>query len=157
MPSATDLTDLVPGAPRGRRPSQPPPRKPQATLSSVPPPVAAPAPVAAPPAPELAPSVPSQTQEMSRPDSARVRASEPAPVAVHVPPQPVEMRALGQRIREPFYAQLTTAVFELDRRRLRTNKTEILEYLLASLPSDTGELDRLAGEISAFRAAHPRR
>lgn len=66
------------------------------------------------------------------------------------------MRALGQRIREPFYSQLTAIVYELDRRRIRTNKTEVLEYLLAGLPDDEAGLDRLASRISDFRARHPR-
>lgn len=66
------------------------------------------------------------------------------------------MRALGQRIREPFYSQLTAVVFELDKRRVRTNKTEILEYLLASLPDDETGLDVLAASMRAFRADHPR-
>ena len=66
------------------------------------------------------------------------------------------MRALGQRIREPFYSQLTAIVYELDRRRIRTNKTEVLEYLLAGLPADEDGLELLASRISDFRARHPR-
>jgi hypothetical protein len=66
------------------------------------------------------------------------------------------MRALGQRIREPFYSQLTALVYELDRRRIRTNKTEVLEFLLAGLPADAAGIEALAGEIAAFRARHPR-
>lgn len=66
------------------------------------------------------------------------------------------MRALGQRIREPFYSQLTAIVYELDRRRIRTNKTEVLEYLLAGLPDDAAGVESLASRISAFRARYPR-
>lgn len=130
MPSGTTrLADLVPGAPRARRPEPPAPRKPQPTLATVP--LTAPGPPTAP--------------------------ARPAPVVhVHTPAPPVEMRALGQRIREPFYSQLTAIVYELDRRRIRTNKTEVLEYLLAGLPDDEAGLDRLASRISDFRARHPR-
>jgi hypothetical protein len=66
------------------------------------------------------------------------------------------MRALGQRIREPFYSQLTAVVYELGKRRVRTNKTEVLEYLLAGLPDSDAALDRLARDISGFRSANPR-
>ena len=66
------------------------------------------------------------------------------------------MRALGQRIREPFYSQLTAIVYELDRRRIRTNKTEVLEYLLAGLPDDEVGVELLASRIADFRARYPR-
>ena len=87
--------------------------------------------------------------------TAMVEQAPPTPAASTVPP-PVEMRALGQRIREPFYSQLTAIVYELDRRRIRTNKTEVLEYLLAKLPTDEPGLEQLASQISDFRAKHPR-
>lgn len=137
MPSGTTrLADLVPGAPRARRPEPPAPRKPQPTLASVPPT----------PAPTAAPSdAPRET----------VPPGQPAVVVQRGAP-PVEMRALGQRIREPFYSQLTAIVYELDRRRIRTNKTEVLEYLLAGLPGDEAGLELLASRISDFRARHPR-
>ena len=137
MPSGTtQLADLVPGAPRARRPEPPAPRKPQPSLASVPPTPAATA------APNDAP------REPGIPEQPVVVAQRGAP--------PVEMRALGQRIREPFYSQLTAIVYELDRRRIRTNKTEVLEYLLAGLPADEDGLELLASRISDFRARHPR-
>ncbi len=136
MPSGTtQLADLVPGAPRARRQEPPVPRKPQPTLAAVSLTTTADPPVDAPvaPTPGMRPSV-----------------------AAHVAAPPVEMRALGQRIREPFYSQLTAIVYELDRRRIRTNKTEVLEYLLAGLPDDEAGLEALASRIAAFRARHPR-
>ena len=137
MPSGTtQLADLVPGAPRARRPEPPVPRKPQPTLATVPPTSTATV------APDVAPF------ETVTHERRGVVADRGAP--------PVEMRALGQRIREPFYSQLTAIVFELDRRRIRTNKTEVLEYLLAGLPEDEAGLEILASRISDFRATHPR-
>lgn len=132
MPSGTtQLADLVPGAARARRPDPPAPRKPQPTLAG--PAVTA---VAA-------------DRPATRP--------EPQPEALRpVAAPPVEMRALGQRIREPFYSQLTGIVYELDRRRIRTNKTEVLEYLLAGLPDDEAGIERFAARIAAFRSQHPR-
>ncbi len=136
MPSGTtQLADLVPGAPRARRPEPPVPRKPQPTLATVPPTATATV------APDVAPLMVTHERRS-------VAADRGAP--------PVEMRALGQRIREPFYSQLTAIVFELDRRRIRTNKTEVLEYLLAGLPEDEAGLEMIASRISDFRARHPR-
>lgn len=135
MPDGTtQLADLVPGAPRARRPEPPAPRKPQPMVPAV---TLAPRPHVAPEPEEL-----TQTPSVS--------------TARHTPAPPVEMRALGQRIREPFYSQLTALVYELDRRRIRTNKTEVLEFLLAGLPADEAGLDGFAAEIGRFRAAHPR-
>jgi hypothetical protein len=102
--------------------------------------------------------VPLSTTASATPNDALrepVTHEQPAVVAQHGAP-PVEMRALGQRIREPFYSQLTAIVYELDRRRIRTNKTEVLEYLLAGLPDDEAGVDLLASRISDFRARHPR-
>lgn len=137
MPSGTtQLADLVPGAPRVRRPEPPAPRKPQPTLASVPP---------ATPAAAATNDAPRATATHERPVAVAQRGAPP-----------VEMRALGQRIREPFYSQLTAIVYELDRRRIRTNKTEVLEYLLADLPADEDGLEQLASRISDFRARYPR-
>ncbi len=137
MPSGTtQLADLVPGAPRARRPEPPAPRKPQPTLASVP-----------------LTSAPSTTPN----DAPREPATHEQPIVVaQRGAPPVEMRALGQRIREPFYSQLTAIVYELDRRRIRTNKTEVLEYLLAGLPDDEAGVELLASRISDFRARYPR-
>jgi hypothetical protein len=134
----TQLADLVPGAPRVRRPEPPAPRKPQAIV----PPVAL--------APRPAPTA--DEQPATTPDESPQVVAQ----AVHAAAPVVEMRALGQRIREPFYSQLTALVYELDRRRIRTNKTEVLEFLLAGLPADDVALDVFAGEIGRFRQDHPR-
>lgn len=130
---STQLADLVPGAPRARRPDPPAPRKPQPVVPAV----------------TLAP------RPQAAADSEETEIPAPAP-AVHSPAPVVEMRALGQRIREPFYSQLTALVYELDRRRIRTNKTEVLEFLLAGLPADERGLDAFAAQIGQFRAVHPR-
>lgn len=132
MPSGTtQLADLVPGAARARRPEPPAPRKPQPTLTH-----------------SAGPAVSGERPAVR---------TEPQPTAVRaVAAPPVEMRALGQRIREPFYSQLTGIVYELDRRRIRTNKTEVLEYLLAGLPDDEAGIERFAARIAAFRSQHPR-
>ncbi len=142
MPETTQLADLVPSAPSraSRRAAPPEPRKPQVTLTEVPSPT---------------PAVGSVATAQAAPEMA---IAEPPPAAQPhaIGSAPVEMRALGQRIREPFYSQLTAVVYELGRRRVRTNKTEVLEYLLAGLPESDAALDRLARDISGFRSTHPR-
>jgi hypothetical protein len=142
----TQLTDLVPGAPR--RPRTPQPRKPQRTLATA-------------PGITASPDITSETATATVmldpvPPSSDVPAADEETVSRTVMLQPVEVRALGQRIREPFYDQLTEVVHELGRRRLRTTKTEMLEFLLSRLPAGQRDLDALAHEVAEFRSKHRR-
>jgi hypothetical protein len=153
MADSPSLKDLAKGT--ARRRAIPSPRKEQRPLAPVAPTDEAPTATATPAAVDVEPAASSEPPA----SAARARkAGEALPFDRDLGLEPsAAARAVGLRVRPELDERMSDVVYRLKKEAgLSVSRTLLLEYLIATLPSDDRSVAKLAERLDDFRQLYPR-